>query len=65
VPVEVVGRPSRGEGRDPGAWAGRGCEAVGKGCRGPEEGPAMPILRLRKDIERSEWAVRAVREDRR
>lgn len=42
VPVEVVGRPSRGEGRVPG----------GEGCGGVEEELEVvrPTLRLRKDI---------------
>ena len=46
VPVEVVGRPSRGEGRVPGS-DGVGWEM---GLEGEEVDEERPRLRLRKDI---------------
>ena len=48
MPVEVVGRPSNGDGRTPGTigWVTGG----EYGEAGAEEGPARPTFRLRKDI---------------
>ena len=46
MPVEVVGRPSRGEGRTPGVGVGEGCVVEVEG----ENGLVRPMLRLRKDI---------------
>ena len=54
VPVEVVGRPSRGEGRVPGS-GGLGWEV---GLEGGEEDEERPMLRLRKDIVQSRRRVR-------
>ena len=46
MPVEVVGRPSKGEGRTPGVGVGEGCAVeVERG-----DGLVRPMLRLRKDI---------------
>lgn len=50
VPVDVVGRPSRGEGRTPGVFAGGALllDEVGSGVRA--EGFPSAMLRFRKDI---------------
>lgn len=49
MPVEVVGRPSKGDGRTPGMMVGGGAEGD-FGEAGEEEGPTRPTFRLRKDI---------------
>ena len=48
MPVEVVGRPSEGDGRTPGTLAG--VTGGPLGAAGVEEGLASPTFRLRKDI---------------
>ena len=58
MPVEVVGRPSRGEGRTPGVGLGEGCAVEVEGGNGL----VRRMLRLRKDImgyavERRVWSM--------
>lgn len=48
MPVEVVGWPSKGDGRTPGT-IGEGAGGD-RGEAGEEEGPTRPTFRLRKDI---------------
>ena len=55
MPVEVVGRPSRGEGRIPGMCCVKGSADGFCGFASMEtraEGLVSPMLRLRKDIWR-------------
>jgi len=71
VPVEVVNRPSSGEGRTPGGMAGFAVDRVVSRRKGPEgafegEGvddgpdpPGTPMLRLRNDmvVEIEGWTI--------
>lgn len=50
MPVDVVGRPSRGEGRVPGVEVAGVDEGEARWLGGRLEGFVRPVLRFRKDI---------------
>jgi hypothetical protein len=55
VPVDVVSRPSIGEGRTPGTWTGSFERNCGDAAELPV--PESPTLRLRKDIDIDQTVV--------